>query len=109
MPKFNINKLRSAGLRYLAVDSGGQMWAYETMPVREDGYWRLPDKYMCPPKYGEECKRHWSNVARWRSQGRELDMPIYGAPMVLTFEDEPYDIVEHGLVAEKDLKIWPEL
>lgn len=29
MPKYDINKLRSAGLRYLAVDKDGQAWAIE--------------------------------------------------------------------------------
>lgn len=109
MPKFNINKLRSAGLRYLVVDADGQMWAHEAMPVREDRYWRLADKHLCPEKYGEEYLQHWANVMRWKFKGRELCMPICDAPIELTFKDGPYDIAEHGLVAEEDLKIWPEL
>lgn len=101
MPKFNINKLRSAGLRYIVADESGQMWAYEVMPVREEGHWRLPDKHLCPPKHGEEYKRHWSRVMYWKLKGREFCMPVYDAPMELTFQDEPYNIVEHGLVQRK--------
>lgn len=108
MPKFNVNKLRSAGLRYLVADADGQMWAFEEMPVREDGHWRLADKHLCPPHYGEKYEKHWGKVLRWNLEGREFAMPIYDASIELTFDDEPYDIVQHGLVAEADLKVWPE-
>lgn len=108
MPKFNINKLRSAGLRYLVVDADGQMWAYEAMPVREGGYWRLADKYLCPSEYGETYLEHWRKVMRWRWKGREFCLPIYDAPIEMTFDDAPYDIAENGLVAEADIKVWPE-
>lgn len=45
---------------------------------------------------------------RWSWNGRKFCLPIYDAPVKLTFDDEPYDIVQHGLVEEKDLKAWPE-
>lgn len=109
MPKFNINKLRSAGLRYLVVDVDGQMWAFEAMPVREDGHWILSDEYLCPPEYGEAYLEHWKRVARWRIKGRMLCMPIFDAPVELTFDDEPFDIVANGLVAKADLKVWPDI
>lgn len=108
MPKFNINKIRSAGLRYLAVDMDGQMWAYEKMPIREGGHWRLEDKYLCPSFYGEEYLQYWNRRIRWNLQGRLFCCPIYDAPIELTFNDEPYDIIKNGLVNEKDFKIWPE-
>ena len=108
MPKFNINKLRSAGLRYLAADTDGQMWAYEAMPVREDGHWRLSDKHMCPSDYGEAYLEHLRKVMRWRWKGREFCLPVYDTPVKLTSDDDPYDIVQHGLVDGKDLKAWPE-
>ena len=109
MPKFNINKLRSAGLRYLVVDADGQMWAFEAMPVRECGHWILPDEYLCPPEYGEAYLEHWKRVTRWRIKGRALCMPIFDAPVELTFDDEPFDIVANGLVVEADLKVWPDI
>ena len=108
MPKFNINKLRSAGLRYLVVDMDGQMWAHEAIPIRENNYWRLNDKHLCPPHYGEEYLRHWDKVLYWRLRGRVFCSPVYDAPIELTFNDEPYDIVENGLVNEHDFKIWPD-
>ncbi len=108
MPKFNINKLRSAGLRYLVVDTDGQMWAYEAVPTRKDGHWGLNNKHLCPSEYGEVYLAHWDKVMRWRRKGREFCSPIYDAPIELTFEDAPYDIVKGGLVAEADFKIWPE-
>ena len=40
MPRFNINKIRSAGLRYIVADADGQAWAFEVMPVRKDNHWR---------------------------------------------------------------------
>lgn len=108
MPKFNVNKLRSAGLRYLVTDTDGQMWAYEAMPVREGTHWRLADKHLCPPEYGEAYLEYWKRVMRWSWKGRKFCLPVYNAPIELTFSDAPYDIVENGLVAETDLKVWPE-
>lgn len=108
MPKFNINKIRSAGLRYLVSDRDGQMWAYEAMPVREDGHWKMADKHLCPPEYGDAYRKHWAKAMWWKLMGREFCMPIYDAPVSLTFDDEPYDIVENGLTGESDLKIWAD-
>lgn len=108
MPKFNINKIRSAGLRYVVADASGQVWAYEEMPVREDGHWRLADKHLCPPQYGDEYKRYWSRLLSWRLKGREFCMPLFDVPFNISWDDEPYDIVKQGLVAEGDLKIWPD-
>lgn len=45
---------------------------------------------------------------RWRWEGREFCLPIYDAPIEMTFDDAPYDIAENGLVAEADIKVWPE-
>ena len=108
MPKFNINKLRSAGLRYLVVDMDGQMWAYEAVPVREGNHWRLNDKHLCPPSGDEKYQQYWNNLMHWRWMGREFCYPIYEVPVELTFGDEPYDIVENGLVSEHDFRVWPK-
>ena len=35
-------------------------------------------------------------------------MPIYDVPFDVSFYDEPYDIVEHGLVNPNDVKTWPK-
>ncbi len=107
MPRFNINKIRSAGLRYIVADADGQAWAFEVMPVRKDNHWRLADKHLCPPHYGEEYLAHWSEVMYWRIKGREFCMPLSDLPFSISWNDEPYDIVEHGLVVEGDIKVWP--
>lgn len=52
--------------------------------------------------------KHWKKVMRWRWKGREFCLPVYDVPIKLTFSDAPYDIVKNELVAEADLKIWPE-
>jgi len=108
MPKFNINKIRSAGLRYIVADLDGQRCAFEIMPVREATYWRLPYKLLCPVTYDENYEKYWARLLSWRLKGREFVIPIYDVPFDISWEDEPYDIVEHGLVAECDLKVWPE-
>lgn len=108
MPKFNPNKIRSAGLRYIVADAHGQAWAFEIMPVRESNHWRLADEHLYPPHFGPEYREYWSDVLYWNLKGRELCMPIFDLPFDISWDDEPYDIVEHGLVAEKDLKIWPK-
>lgn len=108
MPKFDINKLRSAGLRYLVADANGQIWAFELMPVCKEAHWRLNDKHLCPSHYGEEYKTYWNNVANWRLKGRAFCRPIYDAPIKLALDDDPYDIVKNGLVTEQDFKVWPD-
>ena len=111
MPKFNINKLRSAGLRYLVADADGQVWAYEAMPVRENRHWRLADEHICPSQRiasTENDRHYWNRMVRWRWEGREFCMPIYDVPFNIEWENEPYDIVEHELIAEGNIKIWPK-
>lgn len=34
-------------------------------------------------------------------------MPLSDLPFSISWNDEPYDIVEHGLVVEGDIKVWP--
>lgn len=107
MPKYNVNKMRSAGLRYIAVDKSGQAWAFEPKPQRKyDCYWVLPDEFL-PIKGMEDI--HWSCVLKWRFCGRSICVPIFDFPIDLSWEDEPFDIVENGLVEENDFKIWPSL
>lgn len=107
MSKFDINKLRSAGLQYLVVDRSGQVWAFEKLPVRTEDHWRLADEHLCPALAGLEYDEHWRRVRRWRLRGREFCMPLSDCPIPLDFHDDPYDIVENGLVAPGDFKIWP--
>lgn len=118
MPKFNINKIRSAGLRYIVADADtvdadgqvwpGQVWAFEAMPVREDNHWRLANQHLIPKRYGEEYRLHWNRVMYWKLKGREFCMPLFNSLLDISWDDEPYDIVEHSLVNAGDLKIWPE-
>lgn len=128
MAKFNINKLRSAGLRYLVVDTDGQAWAFEPRPVRHDGHWSLPAEFLPPEtrvctSINPDGTLHISEMenadmyyAYWRKMmrrchwlGREIAMPVSDVPIDLRWEDEPYDIIEHGLVLAEDFKIWPEI
>lgn len=106
MPKYDINKLRSAGLRYLAVDKDGQAWAFETIPQRAYGcHWILSDEFLRSKENGNE---HWSRVLHWNLKGRRICMPVSDLPIDLKWEDEPYDILEYGLVRKEDFKIWPD-
>lgn len=127
MAKFNINKLRSAGLRYLVVDCDGQAWAFEPLPVRRDGHWSLPTEFLPPEtcvhtsvnpdgtlqvgeiESVEAHNAYWRKMMRWRWLGREITMPVFDVPVGLRWEDEPYDIIEHGLVPPEDFKTWPEI
>lgn len=109
MPKYNINKIRSAGLRYIVADKSGQAWAYELPPVRNEWYWRLADVHLPPSHRGgsaEDDKHHWAEILHWNLTGRKFCMPVYDLPFEVSFYDEPYDIVENGLVALGDIKIW---
>lgn len=108
MPRYNINKIRSAGLRYIVADSDGQVWAFEATPVRNAGHWRLPYKLLCPVVHGDSYKRYWAEMLRWKLKGRAFTMPLHDVPFDISWEDEPYDIVGRGLVTEGDLKIWLE-
>lgn len=104
--RYDINKLRGSGLRYLVVDRSGQMWAFEKMPVLMDGYWRIADEFMPPPEYGEEYKYHYCKLVRWHWKGRKICAPISNAPFSLALEDEPLDLVQNGTVKEEDIKVW---
>lgn len=104
--KYDINKLRGSGLRYLAVDRSGQMWAFEKMPVRMDGYWRIADEFMPPAEVGEEYREHYKKAMRWRWNGRQICVPVYDAPFSINWEDEPLDLVKNGTVKPKDMKVW---
>lgn len=106
MPKYSINKMRSAGLRYLVVDKDGQAWAFEPRPHREySRYWVLPDDFL-PTKTRDF--EHWARVSKWNLAGRTICMPVFNIPVTLTWDDEPYDIVNNGLVAKEDFKVWPD-
>lgn len=106
MPRFSINKMRSAGLRYLAVDKDGQAWAFEPKPHRKHGcHLVLPKEFL--PIEGNESE-HWSRMLRWRLSGRAICMPVFDLPINLTWDDEPYDIVKNGLVSKENFKKWPD-
>ena len=106
MPKYDINKLRSAGLRYLAVDKDGQAWAFETIPQRAYGcYWILSNEFLHSKENENE---HWSRVLHWNLKGRRICMPVFDLPIDLKWEDEPYDILENGLVRKEDLRTWKD-
>lgn len=127
--KFNINKLRSWGLRYLACDEDGSIFAFQKPPVRHisettgTGIWAAINRPM-PPKRpaglfyyidgttvkvsDEELEKQYrkANLKYWARQMdnhyREL---ITDCPIHLTWKDEPYDMVEHGLFPMSDLKV----
>lgn len=104
--RYDINKLRGSGLRYLAVDRSGQMWAFEKPPVRMDGYWRIADEFMPPAQVGEEYREHYRKAMRWRWMGRQICAPISDAPIDLKWEDEPLDLVKSETVKPEDMKGW---
>lgn len=109
MPKYNINKIRSAGLRYIVSDKSGQAWAFELPPNRGEQSWRLADVHLPPSLRGgddEDDKLHWANVLKWKLKGRKFCMPVQDLPFEVSFHDEPYDIVEHGLVMPEAVKMW---
>lgn len=119
--KFNINKLRSWGLRYLACDESGQIWAHEKPPVRvlpshTAGHWRAADCFLAPQVHfnspEEEWRRykdHWAKMTHYNLNGRPICTPISDCPIQISWEDEPYDMVEHGLFPMSDLKVFGEL
>ena len=118
--KFNINKLRSWGLRYLVCDESGQVWAHEKPPVRVQpsytaGYWRIADYFLAPEvhfnsseKEWKRYKDHWANIMHYRLNGRQICTPVSDCPIQISWEDEPYDMVEHGLFPISDLKVFHE-
>lgn len=108
---FNINKLRSWGLRYLVCDEAGQIWAHRDMPIRVDpsysaGYWRIPDKFLAPKVSTASLeadwrryREHWANMMCMDLVGKRVCAPISDCPVAINWEDEPYDMLEHGLFA----------
>ena len=129
MPAFNLNKLRSYGLRYIVADKSGQLWAYERPPVRSkqfDGHWVLCEEQQ-PPKspfeadyqkfysltkeqreeaYQEYRKRSNAYYAYRQRIDRRISMPLLDCPYSISWEDEPFDLVERGIVANEDMKHW---
>lgn len=106
MHQFNLDKIRSAGLRYIVADRSGQAWAYEMMPERMNGAWALNKAMRCLDESGEAYHEHLARMHRYFAEGRECAMPVFEVPFPIKWEDEPYDIVAHGLVSECDLKKW---
>ncbi len=129
--KYNVNKLRSWGLRYLVCDPDGQIWAMERA-VRGEHSWRFHDEWFNPvpppqwpegairwPKnggplqfdealieqYKDQCRKYKMII---RSTEHEMRMPISDCPFNITWEDEPFDLVANGIVPESDMKQWPD-
>ncbi len=129
--KYNVNKLRSWGLRYLVCDPDGQIWAMERA-VRGEHSWRFPDEWFNPvpppqwpegairwPKnggplqfdealieqYKDQCRKYKMII---RSTEHEMRVPISDCPFNITWEDEPFDLVANGIVPESDMKQWPD-
>lgn len=129
--KYNVNKLRSWGLRYLVCDPDGQIWAMERA-VRGEHSWRFPDEWFNPvpppqwpedairwPKnggplqfdealieqYKDRCRKYKMII---RSTEHEMRVPISDCPFNITWEDEPFDLVANGIVPESDMKQWPD-
>lgn len=133
--KYDLNKLRSWGLRYIVCDLNGQLWASEKKLVRSDnfpGHWRVPNMFL-PPKrptglhyivdeiahtvvcsnpsleesYHDRCSQHYAYYAKI---GRKVFVPLSPSPLlpVVTWEDEPYDLIANGIVPERDMKTWPD-
>lgn len=107
--KFNINKLRSWKLRYLVCDEAGQIWAHEKPPVRvvpcyTVGYWRVADEFLPPyvtnhssDEEWDMYKKHWLKITHYKLDGRAICVPISDSPIQISWEEDPYDMVEHGL------------
>lgn len=126
--RFDINKLRSWGLRYLVSDPDGQIWAHEDVPVRESDHWRISDKFLPPtdsrvhyhvdPSSGkviisdieveaELSQRRLQHYGYYARTGRTVCCPVSDVPFSVRWEDKPYDLVSNGIISEKDLKKWP--
>lgn len=116
--KFNKNKLRSWGLRYLVCDESGQIWAHEKPPVRvmpfySTGYWRIADRFLAPEIHTysskeewEAYRKHWSRMTKEHLDGRLICVPVSDCPIQISWEDEPYDMIAHNLFPIQDLKTF---
>lgn len=131
--KYNLNQLRSWGLRYIVSDLSGQLWASERIPVRSEqhyGCWRIPDEFF-PPKRPDglyyyvdtnthsvvcsdealekdlqrRTNRYYGYYAR---ENRHVIVPLSDCPFEITWESEPFDLVANGIVPEADMKKWPD-
>lgn len=107
--KFNINKLRSWGLRYLVCDESGQIWAHEKLPVRvipfySIGYWRITDRFLAPEVHTYSSKEEWEAYRKhWARVAKEH---FSDCPIEISWKDEPYDMVAHNLFPIQDLKTF---
>lgn len=106
MPGFNLDRICSAGLRYVVADQNGKTWAFDLMPERKDGAWALNKSLHCPSESGETYHNHLTMMHAYIARGREFALPVSNLPFKITWNDEPYDLVEHGFMRECDLKKW---
>lgn len=96
--QYNINQLRSWGMRYIVCDKYGQIWAMDALPersIKHPGYWKIQDKLMRHHDY-------YNRISRLRA------VPLTNCPFEITWEDEPFDLVANGIVPEADMKKWPD-
>lgn len=103
--EFDVWELAKAGLRYLAADRDGTMWAFEHKPDRSDnGKWLIClDVYLRLPDGDEGAEI----IKYWHEQGRRIVAKVDGAPVRITWEDGPFDLVEKRYLPESWLKTWP--
>lgn len=95
--KHDSQALSNSRYRYLACDRSGEVWAFETMPVRGEGpcegFWVLP-KHMRAPEPSS-----FSTHDEWKKAYREYwaHLMVHGRPCThigLSWEDEPLLISE---------------
>jgi len=89
-------ELRSWGLRFIVCDLNGQLWAMDARPERSSqhpGYWKIQDHLI---------GRH----TEFSMIGRRVAVPLSDCPFEIDWEDEPFDLVENGIVPEADMKTW---
>ena len=75
-------------------------------PEKKDGAWILNKAMRCSGESGESYHDYIARMHRYFAEGRECAMRVFDVPFRITWADEPYDIVAHGLVSESDLKKW---
>lgn len=96
--RYDINKLRSWGMRFIVRDLTGQLWAMDARPERSSrhpGYWKVQDHLI-------------GRCAEFAVIGRRVAVPLSNCPFEIDWEDEPYDLVENKIVPETDMKTWPD-